>query len=219
MLQRVGQELVLYDLRFNRAIHLNASLMAVWDCCDGRTSIDEIPSLVASKIGRPVNSDFVELALDELRQRSLLEGIEPAASTPQEITRREWLKKACAVSLVALPVLSSITVPSPTAAMSTACLNTDGQGNELNGCLCTAANDCASDCCGFAADGMSLVCVPENSMPNGSPCRDDCNCVSDCCGPAGIGCITPGTLMAGASCRQNCNCASGNCTGSPKVCV
>lgn len=64
MLQRVGQEAILYDRRNRRAHVLNDSAARVWELCDGHATLEEITEAFASAYAIPasaVHADVVRI--------------------------------------------------------------------------------------------------------------------------------------------------------------
>ena len=208
ILQRVSSEVVIYDLRIDRAIHLNEQLTRVWNRSDGQSSIQDIADSIAADTGDSVTVEIVELALEQLAERELLLEVERVDEDESaSMSRREMLQKACVASLVMLPALSAITVPTPTSAASGAAC--PGLGNDPDCCPCTANGNCASGCCAPAPVGC--ITPGPGALPNGDPCRANCNCATGCCAPAPVGCVALNSLPAGQPCRADCNCISNDC--------
>lgn len=137
----VDGELLIYDQARDKAHCLNETAAAIWLNCDGRTSASEISESLASKNGGTVNEGLVWLGLEELRRKHLLE--EPAAwpATIKGISgmsRREAVRRIGLGAAIALPIVISITAPTPVQA-AVSC------GKHCDPCSTSA------DCCGVCS--------------------------------------------------------------------
>lgn len=47
-IQRIGQEVILYDRQFGRAHVINSAAARIWELCDGRTTLDEVARCFAA---------------------------------------------------------------------------------------------------------------------------------------------------------------------------
>jgi hypothetical protein len=120
----------------------------VWLHADGRVGVAELATLLAEKLGMPAEEAVVQLALEQLGRRHLLEQpIEPLAGQAR-LSRRDVLKKL-AVAAVAMPLVMTITAPSARAA------------GLLSGVNCSSAKD-GSPCAVFGVVGTCQQgkCVP-----------------------------------------------------------
>ena len=153
--KEVDGELLVYDLERNKAHCLNESAAAIWKLCDGRTSIKEITSSLTKEVGTTVDERVVWLALADLRRTHLLE--EPKATVQSEessdsnkkrkngewpqvtlgMSRREAVKRIGLGAAIALPVVISITAPTPAQAASPL----------QSGSPCSASAECQSGVC------------------------------------------------------------------------
>lgn len=162
--KEVDGELLVYDLERDKAHCLNGSAAAIWNFCDGRTSIKEIAESLAKEVGATVDERVVWLALADLRRTHLLD--EPRATLQGEhgnssnkkrtqngdwprvtlgMSRREAVRRIGLGAAIALPVVISITAPTPAHALS--CVQAGG------GCMTTA------ECC----TNQGLTCKPNNT--------------------------------------------------------
>jgi hypothetical protein len=73
VVQEVDGEILIYDLRSNKAFCLNETSAAVWRACDGSRDIRALNDLVSEQLNNPVNEDLVWLALDQLKKEKLLD--------------------------------------------------------------------------------------------------------------------------------------------------
>ncbi|MEZ5346135.1 MAG: hypothetical protein R2681_11350 [Pyrinomonadaceae bacterium] len=207
VIQTVGDETLVYDLKTDKAFCLNRASSAVWNECTGRHSVTEITSRVSKGLGSPVREEFVLLALDQLYASGLLVSELQTPAEFQGLSRREVIRKVGFASTVALPVVSAIVAPKAGAAQSGSvgilapCTGVSGtQGNCSPGLTCfatvtistgvgttpTGINQCCSSgasnivsgtACVFGACGATMSCA---GNPNVAAPNDP-NCpVSTC---------------------------------------
>lgn len=156
--KEVDGELLIYDLTRDKAHCLNESAAAIWKRCDGRTSIKEIAASLGQEVGRKVDERVVWLALADLRRAHLLEelptldrgeGLNNSQEKRQQngqwpggilgMSRREAVKRIGLGAAIALPVIISITSPTPAQA---------GASCRASGENCSSPTDCCSMTCG-----------------------------------------------------------------------
>lgn len=117
VIQELSDELLVYDLNSNKAHCLNQTAAIVWKACDGKNSITEIINNFEKQTGGKVSEDLVWLAIDQLSEKDLFEEGLPKKFEGQN--RRQVLKKIGLASIIALPIVASITAP--TAALAVTC--------------------------------------------------------------------------------------------------
>ena len=137
-------ELLVYDIQTFRAHCLNHSAARVWVACDGRTPVSKILRDQFSLYG--MTEPLVWLALRRLERAGLLESTREFQRN-NVLSRREGLRKIVVTAGVAVPLVVSMVVPTPTMAASCFPL--------LH--ACTTGAQCCSGHCGFS--GVSLVCL------------------------------------------------------------
>ena len=193
IVERVEDELVVYDQRSQAAHALSREATAVWESCDG--------SLAASDIGEHAGLETaaVEGALAELRANDLLDD---EIAVQSGYSRREVAAKFAAIggAAFAAPFIYSVSIASAQGCPCT--LNKPGcttNGNPVpNSGNCTTggvsgAKGCDCDCC-------SGVCYEGTANAR--------FCVSDAC-------VAGGMPAPGGDCTQ---CCSGACAGASKTC-
>lgn len=152
-------EVLVYDLDRHRAHRLNPPAAAVWRRCDGARTVTEITAAVRAD-GTPVTEALVRHAVLELGRARLL--TEPAVG--DGLTRRAWLQRLGPAAAVALPVVSSITVPRAAEAQSgpsVVCLgSSDECTNDRQCCGPPLCDEVRCTCVGL--DGSSLCLPPPN---------------------------------------------------------
>lgn len=136
LIEDILDEVLVYDLRSQQAHCLNPAAAAIWRACDGCRSIEMLAGAAGEALGAPCDDDVVRLALEQLRERNLLEAGGPLAWRP--LSRRELLG-GVAVSAIVLPLITSLNAPTP--AMAQSCLEIGPQGFQgilgpQGACLC-----------------------------------------------------------------------------------
>jgi hypothetical protein len=127
-------ETLVYDLQRHKAHRLNKTAAAIWRRCDGQTTIAELAASLP-KLGLPADTELVKYTLTRLEQAHLLqERITPALGGPW-ISRRVMLRRLAQAGTVAvlLPVITSITAPTPAMAASPSCIGEHGIVGTING--------------------------------------------------------------------------------------
>lgn len=120
VIQELEDEVLVFDLKTNKAHCLNQTASTVWKFCDGKNTVSDINKLLEIETGAKIPENLIWLAIDQLNERELFEERFEARFAGQ--SRREILKKIGLVTVVSLPVVASITAP--TAVMATACSGT-----------------------------------------------------------------------------------------------
>lgn len=207
--QEADQELLIYDLRINKAYSLNETLKNVFSGCSKRQSFDEL------KRRYKYTDDLIHFALDELEANDLIEDYR--SSYFIGLSRREIIKKVGLATMAALPVIVGLTAP-PAAHAASTC----GQSCNATNFSTVCPGRCSScagtgTCLGFPCTQIGTtcfqvdngICTPATyacSVPNSIvPCtreNDPCfnmqnqfgQCVvsSSTCSSGGFSCNNPG---------------------------
>lgn len=173
VIQEIDGEVLIYDLRNDKAFCLNPTSAAIWKLCDGDKSVAEIADNVAKEFKATNSEDLVWLALDQLKKEKLLEGgIDAGYDHFDGMSRRQVIRKIGMGSAVAIPIIASLVAPTALLAAVSFC----GPTNNLN---CTAPETACpgagnpqpapggSPYSNPATTFMSPTCVP---VPMGSSC-------------------------------------------------
>jgi hypothetical protein len=164
VIERMGDELLIYDLERDRAHALNESAALVFRHCDGRRSVEELVAHLSEVAGRPVDEAVVLRALGRLHETHLL------LAAPAPVERRQWSRRealrrvgmAGAAVGLGIPVVKSIVVPTAAEAQAS-CTSQGGMCGTVvmpTGCVPSAAPCCAGLVCqGPAVDGAPCTCV------------------------------------------------------------
>jgi hypothetical protein len=145
IVRHLAQECLLVDTETNRAHCLNAIAARVWQLCDGQTSVASMATILRQEYASSIDETLVWVALKQLRRAGLLPRTTAFPDTVVFITRREAVQKLGAAAALALPVVSSILMP--TAAQAASCLP--------NGRPCLSNSQCCSGLC----HGAPLRCT------------------------------------------------------------
>jgi hypothetical protein len=188
LVERVSDELVIYDLENKEAHCLKPLASSVFSHSDGESSVAQIMETVEADLGHSVTEAEILDAVAQLEQIRLL--ITPSLLVVDGnggISRREMMRRvgyAGAAATVGTALVTSIAAPSALAACS----------GQPAGCNCTKNNpDCASNhcCSGNGNDKCNVGCC--SSTNNGQDCQ----------------CQANGTC---GSIPQPGNCCAGTCT-------
>ena len=118
VIQEMNKEILIYDLKDNKAFCLNETSAMIYQLCDGTKTSADISNLMSQKLKTLVNEDLVRLALNELERDGLLESDEFEVYFAG-FSRREMVRKAGLASMVALPLVLSIIAPHAVQSAST----------------------------------------------------------------------------------------------------
>jgi hypothetical protein len=118
IVQELPDEVLVYDLKRDKAHCLNQTAAFVWNHCDGRTTVEEIAKLMEKEWHTPVSEDMVWFTLNKLSRADLLQ--EPL-TLPQEktgISRRSAVRRLGFGALLTVPLVMSIVAPTALAGSS-----------------------------------------------------------------------------------------------------
>lgn len=146
VIQEVEGETLVYDLKSHKAHCLNRTAALVWKQCDGQRTASEVALLLEQEIGTTVSTEVVQLAVEQLEKRSLLEDSFKPAFGSRRMSRRELARTLGVVTALTLPFIASIKAPAALQAGSCGG-NTAACGAGLPPC-----------CPGFACNAFSGQC-------------------------------------------------------------
>jgi len=138
LVQRTGEETLVYDEQTHRALCLDARATRVWQLCDGTRSEAQI---AASYGEGEAGAAVVSWTLGELEKSALLES-EGTGAARAALSRRTLIRN---VGLAAIPVIMAITAPRARAAVSTCAAV--GQPCDTKPC-----------CTGLTCNTSTLIC-------------------------------------------------------------
>ena len=137
VIERLPDEVLVYDTDRDRAHCLNETAAFVWQRCDGRTTTKEMARLLGKQVNATVDEKVVWLALDQLGRNHLLDNRPTAPASFAGMNRREMVRALGVAALVAVPVVTTIVGPTPTQAAT--CI--------ASGQPCTSSAQCCSGLC------------------------------------------------------------------------
>ena len=152
IVEKVDDEVLLYDLQNEKAHVLNPTAALVWKLADGNRTIADLAHAVALETQSPSDEDLVWLALSQLSRAGLLQASATPTPTIPRMNRREFLQKAT-YAAVLIPVVKTIQAPGPSTPVS--CLGL--------GAKCDTDGQCCSDFC------FSGICIPGDCFIAGTP--------------------------------------------------
>ena len=131
VVQYSGNEVLIYDLKINKAYCLNETSTIVYQSCDGKTNFEDL------RAKSNFTDEIIYLALDGLKEAELLDESENHISPFNDLSRRAAIRRIGAASVVALPVIASLVAPSAASAQS---CKADGQ-------TCSSNAECCNGVC------------------------------------------------------------------------
>ncbi len=185
VIQDTGDELLIYDLKKNKAICLNETSAEVWRLLDGKTRVPEIAKEISHAHGEPVSAELILFAIDQLNENNLLENVETTAESLTGLSRREVIRKIGIASTVALPLVSTMVAPVAATAQSVCTLLQPGQID------CTGPNDC---CSGSCLANIPRICCIAGALTNRMPGTQFCN--NDLVFDANAGCCSASATLS-----------------------
>jgi hypothetical protein len=120
VIQELPDEVLVYDQERDKAHCLNQTAALVWKQCDGHTDVPTIAARLKDEMKSPVDERMVWFALDQLGRDSLLESPVVTPAFMAGMTRRQMVRAMGFAAAVAVPLITSIVVP--TTAQAVSCL-------------------------------------------------------------------------------------------------
>ena len=187
IVQELKDEILVCDTKSNRVFCLNQTAGEVWKLCDGKTDVRQIAEKMTKKLRANVGEEMVLFSLEELSRENLLARKVSTKELFANVPRREVIRKIGLSSMIALPLITAVTMPKAVQAQS-GCPAPGGGGPIPNGCPCLDCSECESGCCfGGVCAGAGLCVTP-------AVCAVD----SDC--PCGLFCCAPGNPTCNPGC-------------------
>jgi len=178
VVQEMGKEILVYDLKTNRAVCLNETAAIVWRLCNGKRAVSEIADEAGKQMKSSVDENLISFALDQLKKDGLLsEGFEQNERFPG-LSRREVIRKVGLGAMVALPIVSSIVAPRAVAAQSGCtvpvgvCITAQGFALCAVGCAGRTINFTEysdSGCATILFPAQNFVCPPTVNVFTNQP--------------------------------------------------
>ena len=159
VVQEVADEVLICDLNNNRVSCLNITSAEVWKLCDGKRSVSNITQILQKTFSLSVTEDLVLLALDQLSRENLLAEKVESNIIFNNVSRREVIKRVGLASMIALPIVSSIVMPTAAQAQSGCSIP-----NAAAGCPGVATS--GSVTCIWRSGQFVAILVGSDSAPN-----------------------------------------------------
>lgn len=172
--ERVSDDVVLFDTALDRYHTLNSLAFDIWRLCDGTRSIHEIEIALDRKT---TSTEAVAAAVAQLGESGLLQASEDDFDAAMHRRRLLKLAAAGAIGAVGIPVVASITRPSPAAAASCPGEPCGPVGSPA----CCPGYTCISfggnaKCVECAGAGQSCTPGQTYCCYNGTPCPTSMTC-------------------------------------------
>lgn len=153
LVERVGDEIVVYDTETKQAHCLKPLAGLVFESADGSCDAAAIAAVATSRLCGPVNIEQVLEAVDQLEQVGLLASPLVVLSSGNGVSRRDVVKRIGKVGALAASVPLVLSVVAPSAAFAsgipTGCTGCTGNGDCLSGHCCqnNGGKKCNQSCC------------------------------------------------------------------------
>lgn len=151
VVQELNNEVLIYDLRENKAFCLNETSALIWRSCDGNHTVDEIGKQLGSE-------DLAWLALSDLKKQKLVDHNIGTPAKFEGMSRREVVKALGVSSMLAIPVIAGLVAPTAaqTASQCGMPCNTDPGNIGHSGCMAPGPEVCGW--CSTGTSGVPGVC-------------------------------------------------------------
>ena len=169
VIQTLEDELLIFDLKLNKAICLNKTSSLVWQFCDGKRTVEEISDQMSKHTKALISEDLVWFGLEQLNKDGLLDEELETSERFAGLSRREVIRKIGLTSMITLPMIGVVVAPTAAFAQS-AC--TAPQGGCVNPGTCCSGTCSVSNCC----VPLTQTCVVPNDC-----CNNPMSCVASAC--------------------------------------
>lgn len=173
VVQEFEKELLVYDLKTNKAYCLNETSAMVYQLCDGTKTVAEINQSLNKNLKLSISEDFILLALNELNRDGLFENADELEDYFAGMSRRKMIKKVGLASMIALPLISSVVAPNAANAQSSCLapgtLSTSLCSVDSDRCNSSNLNLDVSRCCSGMGVSVNQPC-PIRPIPVACAC-------------------------------------------------
>src|SRR5262249_41520017 len=107
VVQKLVDEVMVYDTQRQKAHCLNPSAAMIWEHCDGTRTVQELAGLFKGDLTPTEREEMVWVALDQLDRSNLLEHRIERPDAIKGLSRRQMLKAAGIAAMIAVPVVST----------------------------------------------------------------------------------------------------------------
>jgi len=145
VVQELPDEVLVYDLEHHKAHCLNQTAALVWKRCDGKRTVRQIATSLSGEIKAAVDDTLVWFAVQQLgKARLLRERLPPPPGNGVKLSRRQMVGRVGLAAILAVPVVTTIMVPTAQAAAS--CLP-PGSACQTGIVCCPPASLCSNGVC------------------------------------------------------------------------
>ena len=116
VIRELDDETLVYDMERDEAHCLNQTAALVWKQCDGKTTATRAARALGNELDATADTDLIWLAVKQLQRFHLVEKGKAAPS----VSRRDLVLKY-APAILSLPVIMSISAPTPAQSASCVC--------------------------------------------------------------------------------------------------
>jgi len=162
VVQELNDEVLIYDLKENKAFCLNETSALVWQMCNGENSVADISQTIGKKLNSPANEDLVWLAIDQLKKENLIANSEEVVPNFNGLSRREVIRKVGLSTMLAIPTILALHAPTAAQGASTtsgACDATEAGCLANTACACPAAVTCPEGFVAVSANATVGACA------------------------------------------------------------
>jgi hypothetical protein len=143
IVERLADDVIVYDLDRHKAHCLNRAAALVWDYCDGRKTVEEVRQALSDELEVATCDEAVWLALEQLGRKHLLEERAARPAGRAVFSRRALARRLGLAAVAVLPLVTSIAAPAALASVS--CVPVAGCKGSFT--PCSANNECCSCLC------------------------------------------------------------------------
>jgi hypothetical protein len=137
IIERLQDEVLVYDLHHQKSHCLNQTAVLIWEHCDGQTDIAQMARVLRKEMKTPITEQTIWLGLKQLAGAHLLQERLITPTNLAKVSRRELIRKVGLTAAVTLPLI--LTITAPTAKAQASCLPRDS--------ACTLNSQCCSGNC------------------------------------------------------------------------
>lgn len=172
LVERVGDETVIYDTETKQAHCLKPLAAFVFEAADGSSDAARVAALATERLGERIDSTQVLDAVAQLEQVGLLASPLVVVASDERISRRAAVKRigAFGAAATSIPLVMSIVAPAAAFAsgVPTGCTGCNKNTDCVSGhcCQSNAGKSCNQNCCvgnnnscHFVTSGGTLTCT------------------------------------------------------------